>query len=83
MAARGGPRWIPILGSLLLGTALASCGGDPGNAPAAPGPSPIMGDLMKAEYACMRNPADPRRAECCTGGICSRVASPALPKLRR
>jgi hypothetical protein len=82
MTVREDARWIQRILSGLLAAILGACGGDVALLPAAQGSNPIMGDLVKPQYACFRNPADPRRSACCTGSGCSHVANPSLPKLR-
>jgi hypothetical protein len=77
--------WATIVAVGALVAVLATCGGEAGSVPGdAAIPNPLMGDLMKPQYACMRNPADPRRAACCdpNTGSCSRVVSAALPPAR-
>jgi len=74
--------WASIVAIGALVAVLATCGGDVGSLPFdSTRPNPLMGDLTKAQYACMRNPADPRRAACCdpNTGKCSKVVSVALP----
>jgi len=71
---------IVAVGALVA--VLATCGGEAGSVPGDfSAPNPLMGDLVKAQYACMRNPADPRRVACCDpdGGSCARVVSASLP----
>ena len=81
MTAPRGLWWASIVAVGALVAVLATCGGEAGSVPGGSSPNPLMGDLMKPQYACMRNPADPRRAACCdpNTGSCSRVVSAALP----
>ena len=86
MAVPRGLWWASIAAAGALVAVLSTCGGEAGSVPGDPTrPNPLMGDLTKAQYACMRNPADPRRAACCdpNTGSCSRVVSAALPPAQR